>query len=476
MTTEIWWQSIPRIGELIRSKSISPVELVEAHLERIERFNPSINAFNTVMEEQALENARIAEQEIMGGNYRGVLHGIPIALKDLFWTKGTKTTAGSRILADFVPTDDSLVGQRLQAAGAVCLGKTHMSEFALAGGGKNAHFGPGRNPWDLEHIAGGSSTGSASAVVAGLCGGAMGSDTGGSIRSPAAYCGVVGLKPTLGRISRYGVVPVSSTLDHVGPLARTVEDAAVLTYATAGHDVRDSATSARNVPNYLEDLDPTVDGVVVGIADDRFNDSTHPEVRSAVVDAIGTLERLGCSIRELPLDMLHEASRIGPVISKSEGAAYHHDWINDRFDEYGSWCQEFLAEGMEIPAVQYLRALETGRAITTKIEEIMEDVDIIVGPTTPIPAPRIDQDQDSVESDDPEARFQRLAGFTQPYNVTGQPAISIPCGFTNRGLPIGLQIAGRWWEEQTVLNVAYALQLESRWPEHHPDLDRMLES
>ena len=476
MSTDTWWRSIPEVAELVRSKSISPVELVKAHLERIEKFNPSTNAFITILEEQALRSAHFAEREIMAGNYRGILHGIPIALKDLFWTKGIRTTAGSRILADFVPTDDSTVGQRLQAAGAVCLGKTHMSEFALAGGGKNAHFGPGRNPWDLEHIAGGSSTGSASAVVAGLCMGAMGSDTGGSIRSPAAYSGAVGLKPTLGRISRYGVVPVSSTLDHVGPLTRTVEDAAALTYATAGHDDRDSATSARSVPNYLEDLDPNVDGIVVGIADDRFSDSSHPEVMSAVVDAIGTLERLGCTTRELPLDMLHEASRIGPIISKSEGAAYHHDWIKDRFDDYGSWCQEFLAEGMEIPAVQYLRALETGRAITAKIEEIMEDVDILVGPTTPIPAPRIDQDQDSVESDDPEARFQRLAGFTQPYNVTGQPAISIPCGFTNRGLPIGLQIAGRWWEEQTVLNVAYALQLETGWHEHHPDLDRMLKS
>ncbi len=227
------------------------------------------------------------------------------------------------------------------------------------------------------------------------------------------------------------------------------------------------------MPNYLEELDPNLDGVVVGIADDQFNDSTHPEVRSAVVEAVGTLERLGCTIKELRLDILQEASRIGPVISKSEGASYHHDWIKDRFDDYGSWCQEFLAEGMEISAVQYLRALEAGRAITAKIEEIMEDVDIIVEPTTPIPAPRIDQD--SVESGDPEARFQRLAGFTQPYNVTGQPAISIPCGFTDHGLPIGLQIAGRWWEEQKVLNVAYALQLETRWHEHHPDLDRILD-
>ncbi len=473
MNTEIWWQSIPQVGELIRSKKISPVELVKTHLERIEKCNPSINAFITVMEEQALRSARIAEQEIMEGNYRGVFHGIPIALKDLFWTNGTKTTAGSRILADFVPSEDSSVGKRLQDAGAVSVGKTHMSEFALAGGGKNAHFGPGRNPWNLDHIAGGSSTGSASAVVAGLCLGAMGSDTGGSIRSPAAYSGAVGLKPTFGRISRFGVVPVSSTLDHVGPLARTVEDVAAMTTATAGPDDRDTATSARSVPDYLEYLDPGVHGVVVGIADDQFEDSTHPKVRSAVVEAVGTLERLGCTIRELRLDILQEASRIGPVISKSEGASYHHDWIKDRFDDYGSWCQEFLAEGMEISAVQYLRALETGRTITAKIEEIMEEVDIIVGPTTPIPAPRIDQE--SVESGDPEARFQRLAGFTQPHNVTGQPAISIPCGFTDHGLPIGLQIAGRWWEEQKVLNVAYALQLETRWHEYHPDLGRILD-
>ena len=199
MNTDIWWQSIPDVAKLICSRSISPVELVQVHLERIAELNPRTNAFITVMEEEALEGAHIAEREILGGHYRGILHGIPIALKDLFWTKGTKTTAGSKILADFLPQDDSTVGQRLRAAGAVCVGKTHMSEFALAGGGKNAHYGPGRNPWNLKHIAGGSSTGSASAVVSGLCYGAMGSDTGGSIRSPAAYSGAVGLKPTFGR-------------------------------------------------------------------------------------------------------------------------------------------------------------------------------------------------------------------------------------------------------------------------------------
>ena len=474
MNTDICWQSIPDVAKLIRSKSISPVELVQAHLARIAELNPRTNAFITVMEEQALEGAHIAEREILGGHYRGILHGIPIALKDLFWTKGTKTTAGSKILADFLPQDDSTVGQRLRAAGAVCVGKTHMSEFALAGGGKNAHYGPGRNPWNLEHIAGGSSTGSASAVVAGLCYGAMGSDTGGSIRSPAAYSGAVGLKPTFGRVSRFGVVPVSSTLDHVGPLARTVEDVAAITHAIAGHDDKDSATLPRSVPNYLEKLDHKVEGVVVGVADDSFLDFTHPEVRSAVVEAIGVLERLGCTIKELPLDVLQEASRIGPIISKSEGACYHYEWIRDRFDDYGPWCQEFLAEGREISAVQYLRTLERCREITAKIEEIMQEVEIIVGPTTPIPAPRIDED--SVQVSGSEARFQRLAGFTQPHNVTGQPAISVPCGFTNRGLPIGLQIAGRWWDEQTVLNVAYALQLETEWHKHRPDLDRMRES
>ena len=472
MNTDIWWQSIPDVAKLIRSKAISPVELVQAHLERIAKFNPRTNSFNTVMEEEALESAHIAEREIMGGHYRGILHGIPIALKDLFWTKGTKTTAGSKILADFLPQEDSSVGQHLQAAGVVCVGKTHMSEFALAGGGKNAHFGPGRNPWNLEHIAGGSSTGSASAVVAGLCYGAMGSDTGGSIRSPAAYSGVVGLKPTFGRVSRYGVVPVSGTLDHVGPLARTVEDVAAITHAIAGHDDKDSSTLPRSVPNYLEKLDPKLEGVVVGVADDPFLDFTHPEVRSAVVEAIGVLERLGCTIKELPLDILTEASQIGPVISKSEGACYHHDWIRDRFDDYGSWCQEFLAEGREISAVHYLRTLERCREITAEIEEVMQEVEIIVGPATPIPAPRIDED--SVQVGDSEERFQRLGGFTQAYNVTGQPAISVPCGFTSHGLPIGLQVAGRWWDEQTVLNVAYAFQLETEWHKHRPDLGLML--
>ena len=270
MNTDIWWQSIPDVAKLICSRSISPVELVQVHLERIAELNPRTNAFITVMEEEALEGAHIAEREILGGHYRGILHGIPIALKDLFWTKGTKTTAGSKILADFLPQDDSTVGQRLRAAGAVCVGKTHMSEFALAGGGKNAHYGPGRNPWNLKHIAGGSSTGSASAVVSGLCYGAMGSDTGGSIRSPAAYSGAVGLKPTFGRVSRFGVVPVSNTLDHVGPLARTVEDVAAITHAIAGHDDKDSATLPRSVPNYLERLDPKVDGVVVGLQTTRL--------------------------------------------------------------------------------------------------------------------------------------------------------------------------------------------------------------
>jgi len=297
----------------------------------------------------------------------------------------------------------------------------------------------------------------------------MGSDTGGSIRGPAAYSGVVGFKPTFGLVSRFGTIPVSEILDHVGPLTRRVEDAAAVLHAVSGYDERDSATRQSPVPNYLDNLDPHIRGTVIGIPDRMFAEGVDCEVMSAVTEAIDTLKKLGCRVRDIPSHPFETAFQIGPVISKAEAVHYHRQWIRDRFDDYGPWCKEFLVQAREITAADYLNAIETRRTVVQALHELMQDVDVIVGPTCPVVAPRIDQETATIDGN--RLRLQKIVGmFTQPFNVTGQPAVSVPCGFSRSGLPIGLQIAGRLWEDQVVLNVAYAFQMETDWHRRRPGL------
>ncbi|GBD10869.1 Glutamyl-tRNA(Gln) amidotransferase subunit A [bacterium HR23] len=466
---DLCWLTIPQAARLIRRKEVSPVEVTQAHLERIRRLNPRLNAFITVTEETALQQARQAESAIARGEYKGLLHGLPVALKDLYWTKGIRTTAGSRILADFVPQEDCTVARRLQEAGAVLVGKTHTTEFAMGGHGKNVHFGPARNPWNPEHMPGGSSSGSAVGVVAGLAYMGMGSDTGGSIRIPSALCGAVGIKPTFGRVSKHGVVVLSWSLDHTGPLARTVEDCAVALQAIAGYDPKDPATARVRVPNYLRALDGQVQGIRVGVPKEVFFEEADEEVASAVRRAIEVLAELGCQVEEVSIPSLRDAVHGASIISWTEAAAVHARWFPARINDYGPACRERLPQGMLTSAVHYLKAQQARRLLLREMQEVLRRVDVLVGPTCPYPAPRLEQERVVLKGR--EARIVDTVGMlTRPCNLTGQPAVSVPCGFSRNGLPIGLQVMGRWWEEALVLKVAHAYQQATDWHKRHPAL------
>lgn len=466
---DLCWLTIPQVARLIRRKVVSPVEVTQAHLERIRRLNSRLNVFLTVLEEDALQQARQAESAIAQGEYRGMLHGVPIALKDLYWTKGVRTTAGSRILADFVPQEDCTVAQRFREAGAILLGKTHTTEFAMGGHGKNIHFGPARNPWNPDHLPGGSSSGSGAGVVAGLAYVGMGSDTGGSIRIPSAFCGAVGVKPTFGRVSKYGVVVLSWSLDHTGPLARTVEDAAVALQAVAGYDPKDPATAPVRVPNYLRALDGKVKGIRVGVPRELFFEDADEEVVSVVQRAVEVLAELGCAVEEVSLPYLRDASQAGTIISWTEAAAVHAQWFPSRIEDYGPECKERLTQGMLTSAVHYLKAQQARRLLIQQMQAVLQRVDVLVGPTCPYPAPRLEQERVTLRGR--EVRIVDTVGsLTRPCNLTGQPAVSVPCGFSRTGLPIGLQMMGRWWEEALVLKVAHAYQQATPWHLRHPSL------
>ncbi|MCS7206718.1 MAG: aspartyl/glutamyl-tRNA amidotransferase subunit A [Dehalococcoidia bacterium] len=467
--SDLCWLTIPEMARLIRRKAVSPVEVTQAHLERIRRLNPQLNAFITVTEDGALQQARQAESAIARGEYRGMLHGIPVALKDLFWTRGIRTTAGSRLLADFIPQEDSTVAHRLQEAGAVLVGKAHTTEFAMGGHGKNIHYGPCRNPWNPDHLPGGSSSGSGAGVVAGLFSVGMGSDTGGSIRIPAALCGAVGIKPTFGRVSKYGVVPLSWSLDHVGPLARTVEDAAIALQVIAGHDPKDPATAPVRVPHYLRALDGKVKGIRVGVPKQVYFEEADGEVIQAVREGLEVLAELGCRVEEVSLPHLRDAAHAGAIISWTEAAAVHARWFPARRADYGPDCTERITQGMLTTAVQYVQAQQARRLLIQEMQQVLEQVDVLVGPTCPYPAPR--QEQERVVVQGKEVRIVDTVGsLTRPANITGQPAVSVPCGFSRNGLPIGMQILGRWWDEATILKVAHAYQQATEWHKRHPAL------
>jgi aspartyl-tRNA(Asn)/glutamyl-tRNA(Gln) amidotransferase subunit A len=465
---EVCLLTIPEVARLLRRKAISPVEVVQAHLERVRRLNPSLNAFITVTEEVALQQARKAEGAIARGEHLGMLHGVPVALKDLYCTKGVRTTAGSAILADFVPQEDCTVARRLAQAGAVLVGKTHTTEFAMGGHGKNIHFGPARNPWNPSHLPGGSSSGSGVAVAAGMAYIGMGSDTGGSIRIPAAFCGAVGLKPTYGLVSKAGVVVLSWSLDHVGPLTRTVEDAAVALEAIAGYDPNDPATASLRVPSYLRALDGKVKGIRVGLLREALEEAEE-EVGTAVQQAVEVLAEVGCQVEEVSLPLLREAADAASVIAWSEAAVAHARWFPSRRDDYGPDCKERLTQGLLTPAVYYLKAQRVRRLLLQRVQELMERVDVLVGPTCPYAAPRLDQDTVSLRGREVRV-VDSVSLLTRPFNLTGQPVVSVPCGFTRAGLPIGLQIAGRWWEDGLVLKVAHTYQQATPWHRRRPPL------
>ncbi len=463
MSADLSVLTLAEAARLIQRGELSAVALTEAYLDRIKAIEPAVNAFITVTGEEALATARGADKEIKGGTYRGPLHGIPLAVKDLFDTAGIRTTSGSKILSGYVPDADSGAVERLKAAGAVLLGKLNLHEFACGATGVNPHYGPARNPWDTERVTGGSSSGSGASVAAGECLAALGTDTGGSIRIPASLCGITGLKPTFGRVTRRGVLPLSWSLDHVGPMARTAEDCAIVLQAVAGHDPEDPSSADEPVPDYAAALGGGARGMRIGIPRQFFFESLDPEVESAVRAAIGTLESLGAELSEVSLPHIAEAPAALSAMMLPEALAYHQRWMAERAGDYGDDVRYRLELGASYSAVQYVQAQRFREMIVSEWrDDVFGSVDLLAMPTTMITAPLI-------EAGDLQATF-RLIRNTNPLNLLGVPAISLPCGFTQGGLPIGLQLAGRWWDEATVLRAAHAYQGATDWHTRRPRL------
>ena len=471
-STDLCYLTLHELSNQIRAKQVSPVEATEAVLERIERLNPTLNAYITVMADQALAEARVAEGEIASGRYRGPLHGVPVGVKDLCATKGVRTTAGSKILADWVPDEDATVVRKLREAGAIIVGKTHLHEYAFGATGLNAHYGHARNPWDTSRITGGSSSGSGNAVAAGLCFAALGSDTGGSIRVPASLCGIVGLKPTYGRVSLEGVVPLAWSLDHIGPMARTVRDCALLLEAIAGFDPRDPSSADAPVEDWAAGLEVGLAGVRIGVPTayafppvGRAGEQTEPDVATVVHDTISTLERLGAEVKQLELPVLQDYWLSAGAVLVSEAAAYHQSNYEQRPQDYSDDVRMRFQGALEQKAADYVRAARfRDEARRTADDALLSKVDLLAMPTTIRTAVPID----SVAKDDPTLGLTRC---TMPFDFTGQPAISVPCGFTEQGLPVGLQLVGRRFDERTVLRAAHAFETESGVPRPRPPVE-----
>ena len=458
---------IARLASLIQQREVSPVEVSRAYLQRIEQHAPTLNAYITVMADEARQAAQQAEEEIAGGVYKGPLHGIPIALKDLYFTRGVRTTGGSRILADFIPEEDAGVTRWLREAGSIIIGKTNLHEFAFGVTNVNPHYGPCLNPWARERIPGGSSGGSGAAVSAGLCGAATGSDTGGSIRIPAALCGIVGLKPTYGRVSRRGILPLSWSLDHPGPMTRTVEDAALVLQAVAGWDPQDQSTSRLPVPDYRQTLEQGVEGLRVGVPQELFFEGLDPEVQRAVEQAINHLGELGAQVQDVSIPHIREATSASMPILLSEAYTYHQQYLKTRPEEYGEDVRNRVEVGAFISATDFVQAQRVRHLLKQEMAALFEGVDVLVTPTVPIPAPEVGVFLARGQEQALETR-NALSRFTSPFNVTGLPALSVPCGFTSQGLPIGLQLVGRPYEESTVLRAGHAYETTTEWHTRRP--------
>jgi aspartyl-tRNA(Asn)/glutamyl-tRNA(Gln) amidotransferase subunit A len=450
--------SIPEVARLYRQRKLSPVELTRFLLERIKKLNAHLNAFITVSEELALQQAKRAESELVGKRGdksrrdRGPLHGIPISLKDNIYTAEVRTTAGSRVLRDFVALHDAPVVTALKEAGAVLLGKTNMHEFAYGTTSNNPHYGAVRNPWDVSRIAGGSSGGSAAALAAGLCYGSIGTDTGGSIRIPSSLCGVVGLKPGLGRVSTDDVVPLSPTLDFVGPLARSAEDAALLLEAIGVRGKGERRLRLARVPS-SRSRRPRL-----GVPQEFFLDVLSPEVERAFQTALRTLEKGGARLKEVFLPLLPETEDAGNQIAWAEATHYHQHagWYPAHAEEYGEDVRKRLEKGTEVPAVAYLQALELRNQFIAAFHVILEEeeLDALVVPTTPITATRVGEESVAIKGSIHPTRALLLR-LNRPANLAGVPAISVPCGLTENGLPVGLQFIGAVTEELLLLELAY---------------------
>ena len=455
------------MARLIRRRVLSPVEVTQAALGRIDRLNGRLHAFITVTAEQALREARAAEAALRRGRALGPLHGVPVAVKDLYLTRGIRTTAGSKLLADWRPREDATVVTRLRAAGAILLGKLNMHEFAFGPEGTNPHYGTPPNPWDALRLPGGSSSGSAVAIAAGLTAIALGSDTGGSIRIPASLCGVVGLKPTFGRVSRHGLLPLAPSLDHAGPLTRSVADTALCLGVIAGLDLQDPSTSRERVPNYLGALRPGLQGIRLGIPRDPFFDRLDAEVSRLTDAAITEMRRLGARTRRIRLPSFEAGGAAALAIISAEAMAWHESFLKTRAAEYDPKVRERLLAGEQMSALDYLKAQAMRETLAQAFREAFRQVDLVVIPTEPIAAPRCGAETVEVNGIAEPVR-SALTRLTRPVNLVGLPAISLPCGFTSSGLPVGMQLIGRSFDEATVLRVGHGYEQATDWHRRRP--------
>ena len=467
--SELVFLSIADAAELVAGRQLSPVEIVDAHLRRIDAIDGALNSFITLLRDESMAAAREAEGAIASGGYIGPLHGLPIGLKDLYYTKGTRTTMGSKIMGEFVPDADAAVTERFREAGAILIGKLQMHEFALGATSENPHYGPAHNPWDTGRMTGGSSGGSGSAVASGQCMGALGSDTGGSVRIPASLCGIVGLKPTFGRVSRYGVYPLSWSFDTVGPMTRTVRDAALVLNAIAGHDSRDLSSSRRPTEDFAERLEDGISGVRIGIPKEYFFEKTEPQVTDSVREAASVLEGLGASVDEVSIPVLEHSQTISTPISQAEASQIHTEHLRDRAHDIGADVRGRLYQGALTPATDYIKAQRARTVYNARMAEAFQRFDALIAPTCPVGAPKLGERTMRV-GDVEEPTLALLSRLTRPFNVSGVPTVSLPCGFTSYGVPIGLQIAGRPFEDAAVLRIAHAYEQATEWHKRRPPI------
>ncbi|WGR94155.1 amidase [Bradyrhizobium sp. ISRA443] len=469
MSTDPALMTLTAVAKAIAEKNVSSHEVTRAVLHRIAEWQPRLNAYMAIESEQALAAATEADAELAKGNSRGVLHGVPMAHKDMYYEAGRVVTCGSLIRRDFVPKTTATALQRLKDAGSIRLGSLQMVEFAYGPTGHNVHYGPVHNPWNVDHITGGSSSGSGAAVAARLTFAALGSDTGGSVRMPAHFCGVTGLKTTVGRVSRAGAMPLSQSLDTVGPLAQTAEDCALLLGLMAGADTEDLTASNQPVPDYMAATKQSLKGLKIGVPTAFYVDDLDSEVARILDETIATLTKEGAEIVKVELPDQRQLSSASQLVLAVEAAAFHKRWMIERPQDYGPQVLMRLQNGLTIPAVTYLEAMRWRGPALAAHNAAVSGVDAVIAPSSPVPAPTI------VESDvgngpGADAVLQRLTRFTRPVNYLGLPSLSIPSGFTKAGLPVGMQLIGRSFEEATLLRIGAAFQRATDYHARVPKL------
>ena len=460
------FKTITEVSELIKGKHISPVEVTTAILDRIDQLDRSLKSYATVIADHAMMAAQKAEAEITSGVYRGALHGVPVAVKDLCFTKGVRTMGGTQVLAEHVPDFDSTVVTKLESAGAVLLGKLNLTEGAM--GGYNPKFQIPINPWNAERFAGASSSGSGVAIAAGLCFGSLGSDTGGSIRFPAAHCGTVGLKPTWGRVSRYGVLALAESLDHVGPLTRSTADAGIVLETISGFDPNDPTSLLDSVPNMLGGIDEGVAGVRIGLDLQYATKGIDTELAEAVLAGVKVLEGLGAEIVEVQLPDMDPYVAAWPVLCSAEAVAAHEATYPSRRDDYGPWFRGWLDKGAKVTGAEYAKANNLRAACTGHLRRVFEGIDVLVCPSTAAPPhPVMPEELYGPLPENREPKFQR---FTAPFDFNGAPTLSVPCGFNSEGLPLSIQWVGKHLSEPLLCQIGHAYEEATEWHHRHPNI------